>query len=434
MSDQNTNFEGQPEQGQVEQKKPGNKDNKDDDEISLLDLVAVLWKRKKIIIWVTVVAVVLSLAYAMGSLMLPPEKSYLPNVYTPKATMLISSGTSSSLSSMLSSSGLSDIAGLLGAGGGGNSNQQLAQVLATSNTTLDRLNQKFDLTTKYKIKREPVTNTRKAILKHLTAKIDDKSNVFAVSFTDIDPVLAKQVVDETVNILSERFAQLSGSKALEQKALLEKRLADVDAAINDLQAQVNAFQKKYGVVQVDALATEQITVLARLRSELILKEMDIENYKKVARINDPTMTQLNNERDALLAKIKELETGTGSGTKVMPSQQQLPTIAFEYAKLERDLAVQTELYKILTQQYELAKFNAAGQEPVFQIIEMAEVPDSKSGPSRTMIVIVASLAGFFVAILAAFITESISKTRHDPEAMARFHAIVEGKEPPRADS
>ncbi|HOV94870.1 MAG TPA: GNVR domain-containing protein [Spirochaetales bacterium] len=426
MSDQKTNFEGRPEQGQVEQKKP---DNKDDDEISLLDLVAVLWKRRKIIIWVTVLAVVLSLAYAMGSLMLPPEKSYLPNVYTPKATMLISSGTSSSLSSMLSSSGLSGLAGMAGISAGGNPNQQLAQVLATSNTTLDRLNQKFDLTAKYKITKEPVSGTRKAILNRLSAKIDDKSNVFTISFTDKDPVLAKQVVDETVNILSERFAQLSGSKALEQKALLEKRLADVDAAINDLEAQVKAFQKKYGTVQVEALTTEQVTILARLRSELILKEMDIENYKKVSKINDPTMMQLNNERDALLAKIKELETGSGSGTKVMPSQQQMPTIAFEYAKLERDLAVQTELYKILTQQYEVAKFSAAGQEPVFQIIEMAEVPDTKSGPARSTTVIVASLAGFFVSVLIAFAVESLSKIRHDPEAMARFRAISQGKEP-----
>jgi len=97
--------------------------------------------------------------------------------------------------------------------------------------------------------------------------------------------------------------------------------------------------------------------------------METRDYKKVARIDDPTLIQLNNERDALLAKIKEIETGSGSGAKVMPSQQQLPTIAFEYGKLERDLAVQNELFKILTQQYEIAKLNAAGQEPVFQIIE-----------------------------------------------------------------
>ena len=422
MSDQKLEMEGQVAQSSQEK-------NKDSDESSLLDLIAVLWKRKWLIIAITGLVAFGSLAYALGSLLLPPDKSYLPNVYTPKATMLITSGTSSSLSSLLSSSGLSGVASMAGVSAGGNPNQQLAKVLATSNTTLDRLNDKFNFSEHYMMKDPKVGEIRKAISNSLQANIDEKSNIFTISFTDKDPAFAKQVVDETVNILSGRFAELSGSRAIQQKVLLEKRLADVEAAINDLEAQVKEFQKKYGVVQVEALATEQITILARLRSELILKEMEIENYKKVARINDPMLTQLNNERDALLAKIKEIETGSGSGSKVMPSQQQLPTIAFEYAKLERDLAVQTELFKILTQQYEVAKFNAEGQEPIFQIIEMAEVPDLKSGPSRSMICIVATLAAFFVSILLVFVFESISKIRRDPEAVARFKAISKGEEP-----
>ncbi len=422
MSDQKLEMEAQVAQSSQEK-------NKDSDEISLLDLVAVLWKRKWLIIAITGLVAFGSLAYALGSLLLPPDKSYLPNVYTPKATMLITSGTSSSLSSLLSSSGLSGVASMAGVSAGGNPNQQLAKVLATSNTTLDRLNDKFNFSEHYMMKDPKVGEIRKAISNSLQATIDEKSNIFTISFTDKDPAFAKQVVDETVNILSGRFAELSGSRAIQQKVLLEKRLADVEAAINDLEAQVKEFQKKYGVVQVEALATEQITILARLRSELILKEMEIENYKKVARINDPMLTQLNNERDALLAKIKEIETGSGSGSKVMPSQQQLPTIAFEYAKLERDLAVQTELFKILTQQYEVAKLNAEGQEPIFQIIEMAEVPDLKSGPSRSMICIVATLAAFFVSILLVFVFESISKIRRDPEAVARFKAISKGEEP-----
>ncbi len=395
----------------------------DDDEISLLDLAAILWKRKWLVVGITAIAAVGAVLFSVGSLLLPPEKSYLPNVYTPKATMLISSGSSSNLSSLLSSSGLGGLASLAGLSTGGNSNQQLAVALATANTTIDQLNAKFDFASHYKLKQRKSTLIRKEVIKKLTAKIDDKSGLFTVSFTDHDPVYAKSVVDETVAILAARFAQLGGSKALEQKALLEKRLADVEAAIKDLEVRSKAFTAKYGVVQVEALATEQITILARLRSELILKEMEIENYRKIARVNDPVLDQLNYERQGLLDKIKEIETGSGTGSKVMPSQRELPGIAFEYARLQRDLAVQTELFKILTQQYELAKFNAAGQEPIFQIIEMAEVPDMKSGPSRALICIIAAFAGLFLAVLAVLIAESIDNVRHDPEAIARFKAL-----------
>jgi hypothetical protein len=134
------------------------------------------------------------------------------------------------------------------------------------------------------------------------------------------------------------------------------------------------------------------------------------------------MLQLKSERDNLLSKIREIETGKGSGSRIMPSQKELPAIAFEYAKIQRDLLVQTELFKILTQQYELAKLNAAGQDPVFQVLEMAEVPDKKSGPSRGMICMVATMAGFFLSILLVFVVESFEKMKNDPEVVAKFKA------------
>ena len=434
MTEQNECMDNAMNRAPAAQPAPSLQSPEDDDEISLVDLAAVLWKRKWLIVGITVTAVIGVLAYAIGSLMLPPEKSYLPNVYTSKATMLIQTGSSSSLAAALSSSGLASLAGL--SAPAGNTNGALAEVLATSNSLLDALNAKFNFAERNKARKPKTKNgkpplisdIRESIKKNLSAKLDTKTNLFVVSYTDIDPAFAKEVVDEVVRLLSERFAVLGGNKALEQKALLEKKLAEVDTAVKNLEAQVKAFQNKYGVIQVEALATEQITILARLRSELIMKEMEIANYQKISNINDPVMTQLKNERDGILAKIKEIETGVGSGSRVMPSQKELPTIAFEYARLQRDLAVQTEVFKMLTQQYELAKLNASGQEPVFQILEMAEVPDKKSGPSRGMICIVATLAAFFLAILVAFIAESIDKIRKDPETVARFKAISSGKE------
>jgi tyrosine-protein kinase Etk/Wzc len=405
-------------------------ENQDDDEISLLDLAAVLWKRKRLVIGVTAIVLVGVLAYAIGSLVLPPDKSYMPNVYTPKATMVIQTSSSSSgVSAALAASGLSSLAGMAGVSVGGNTNGALAEVLATSNTTLDALDAKFGFSSRVKNqKKKPlVSDVRKMIQKNLNAKLDTKTNLFTVAFTDTDPVLAKDVVDETVRILEARFATLSGDKTLQQKGLLEKKLAEVDNSVKELEAKVKAFQNKYGVTQVDALATEQITIIARLRSELILKEMEISNYEKVSRVNDPQMIQLKNERDGLLAKIKEIETGVGSGSRTMPSQKDLPNIAFEYAKLQRDLLVQTELFKLLTQQYELAKLNAAGQDPVFQVLEMAEVPDKKSGPSRAMFCIVGTMAGFFLSVLLAFVVESVEKMKNDPETIARFKALSSKK-------
>ena len=58
-----------------------------DEEISLIDLFAVLLRYKWLIIGVTLFAIVVVLTISIVSLMQPPEKSILPNEYTPKALM-----------------------------------------------------------------------------------------------------------------------------------------------------------------------------------------------------------------------------------------------------------------------------------------------------------------------------------------------------------
>ena len=62
---------------------------KEDDEISLIDLLAVLLRRKWMIIGICVAAMIFAVVISILSLKLPPEKSFLPNEYTPKAQMLI---------------------------------------------------------------------------------------------------------------------------------------------------------------------------------------------------------------------------------------------------------------------------------------------------------------------------------------------------------
>ena len=227
---------------------------------------------------------------------------------------------------------------------------------------------------------------------------------------------AQKVVNKMVEILDRRFSSLGGSKALDTQKRLEAKIADVNVQINIFETKVNDFTSKYGVLDVDAMATEQVSLLAQLRSELVMKDMEIENYKKFSEIQDPVILRLQSERSSTKAQIDSIE----KGSSVLPSQKQIPKLSFEYAELKRDLMVQEELLKLLSQQYEVAKFNAESQDPIFQVLELAEVPDQKSGPSRAKIVVIATIAAFFVSILAAFVLEEINNIKNDPETMERL--------------
>lgn len=194
------------------------KNENTDDEISLLDLAAVLLHYKKMIIIVTAAAMLFAVVYSVISLKLPPEKSPLPNKYTPVAHMLIKEESSGAgLSSSLSS-----LAGLAGVslGGSGSSRSSLATYLSSSNEYLDAVAAEFNLRERYKIEKFPVAGTREALKKTLTSEYDEKSSVFSISFTDIDPVFAQSVVNFAVDWMQNRFDELGlDSNRIEKKNL-----------------------------------------------------------------------------------------------------------------------------------------------------------------------------------------------------------------------
>lgn len=201
--------------------------NTAEDEISLIDLFAVLLHYKWMILVLTVLSMIGIVAFAIVSLKLPPEKSPLPNQFTPQAHMLIkeSSSGSGGLSAALSSSGLGSLASLAGVSvGGGATNSSLAVYLASSNPLLDSVTDKFDIITRYKIEKHIRAESRKALQKTLSANFDDETGIFTVSFTDIDPVFAKDVVNFVVDWLSERFDELGLDNNKIQKENLEKNI------------------------------------------------------------------------------------------------------------------------------------------------------------------------------------------------------------------
>ena len=323
-----------------------------EDEISLIDLFAVLLRWKWMIITITGLVCVAVIIVCIISLKLPSDKSFMPNKYTPKAQMLINNKDSSgsSLSSMLSSSGLGSLASLAGVNvsGGGMSYSALASYLVSSNTIQDAVVQKFNLVERYKIKKSPIASGRKELAKHLSASYDDKTGVFTISFTDRDPVLAQAVVNYVVDLLEKRFTEIG--------------------------------------VDQNKLAASNL-------------EENIE-------------TAYNNMLD-LQKQIQELERNASYGYGAS-------SIVMDSTMLDLEFKVQQQIYSGLKAQYESLKVTMASEQPVFQILEYAEIPDLKSGPSRGKLCIIVAFAAFFMSVFLAFLFNAVQNIKKDPEAMAKL--------------
>jgi uncharacterized protein involved in exopolysaccharide biosynthesis len=333
------------------EERPGKKP--DDDEISLIDLFAVIWRRRVMIIVITLIAAAGVAVFSVVSLVLPSETSPLPHEYTPVAIMLINNASSSGggMASMLASSGLGGLASLAGVSvSAGATFSELAIYLIGSNTLLDAVVDEFGLIERYEIEKSPRTSSRKILKSNLAAAYDEKSGVFSVSFTDTDPAFAQRVVNYCVAYLQARFDELGLDKSRLEKENLE---INIDNAYKEIQ------------------------------------NLELEGHRLEQSVNQGSIANL-------------------------------PSISLELNRINLELNAQRQVYSQLKVQYELLKVSMASESPVFQVLEYAEVPDMKSGPSRGLICVIVTFAAGFFSVFLAFILNAVSNIKKDPEAMAKL--------------
>jgi len=398
--------------------------NPAEDEIDLLDLIGVLFKHKWLIISMTGAAALFILIYSILSLKLPPDKSFLPNLYTPKSLVKINEASSSGgLSSMLDSSGLGSLAALAGVGSGGSSNSALAEKLAKSNTMIDILAREFDLARVYETKESkfPVTELRDIIKKKLTLEPDEETGTIEIGYEDIDRDLATSIVNRAVELLDHEFSKIDRISNKSQKELLEQKLVDVEAQIKDLEKQYVTFQNKYGILDATAMAEDYSKKIMDIKTSMITLDSEIEAMTNKVGIQNPLVSEKLRSKRGLENALKTL---VERGDYGLPSMREMSKVIIENERIKREIKVQTTIYQGVLQQYEMVKLTDRGTGPTFQVIEKAEVPEMKSDPSRGKLCVIVTMAAFFLSLFSAFLAEFWHNLKNDPERMKKLKGEV----------
>ena len=383
-------------------------------------VAGIVWRDRWLVLGITVLGASLVLAFTVLSALLPPERSPLPDIYRPSALLLINQAGGQDFASPLLSgtSGLSVLAGLTGVSGG-TSYGELAITLLETKSTIDVIANEFDLASRYRITRNVHGKVRKAFKKKAAFDLDPATRTLRISYGDYDPTFAAAIVNRLVAILEQRFIAVGVDRSRRIRDLLAARHAEVEQRIVWDTERIKEFQQRYGVLDVELLAQEQVKLMAEVRTQFLLKEVAIRTYAEVAPRNDPGLLLLQAERENLRQLIEEMESGWAEYERMLPTQDELPDLALEYAQLRLELAVHTEIYKVLSPQYELEKLKVEGQEPIFQVLELADVLDLKAGPSRSLISAVALFVSLAIAILTALLRNSIRGRRDGAGTGAR---------------
>jgi capsule polysaccharide export protein KpsE/RkpR len=383
-------------------------------------MIGLLLHWKWLIIGITVLGTLCVTGYCLISVMLPPAKSPMPNLYSAKATLLIQQTSQTDISgSILSALGISqgDSRGISTFDNG-----ELVLQLLGSRSLVDRLIAEFNIAQRYGIRNAVKEKMRDLVLSHFSFSYTRTSGLLTISYQDIDPVFSRDIVNRIVELLDEWYSMNRGAAKQKQKEILGQKIDEVKQEVDSLQNKLKDLQKRYGVLTAQDLGATQTASVANLQSQLVLKEIEIKNYSSFSKVNDPRLEQLNAERQNLLDLIAQSKSNVMNANSDFISQQSLPDVAQQFSKLTMELDIQQRIYNTLSPQYEAAKL-APESEPIFSVFETAEVPGIKSGPSRGKYVVMgfaASLAAGIALVLGMNLLKGIF---NDPEKMKYFKIL-----------
>lgn len=391
-----------------------------DDTFTVLDLVLVLVRRRRLIVATTGIAAVVLLAYNLAAMAMDPESPWnvLPTWFTASVTVSIAedapdygAGAATLLSQIPATGGLADFASRLAPGASTDAGR--AQELIVGREILDALARQQGLVTDAS-SNDDIVLARERLGDHLNTEYLFESDLLVISYDHHYPEQAAAGLEFAVQRLRDKMHALTIERVRRRKAFLEERLAAVRQDRTDAQDALTEFQQEFGVVNLTFQSEAAIKNVTALKTELYRKEVELLSQIEMLGENAAAVRRLRNEVDKLRTLIREIEHGFVEFQDTAIPLKELPALGVRYLDLATELGVHDTIYAFLRSQYESARIEENARESAFQIVEAVEVPLRKSRPGRALICIVGTLAAFLASILAAFTAERFKRAESDP--------------------
>jgi uncharacterized protein involved in exopolysaccharide biosynthesis len=361
----------------------------------------LLWERRRLLARVvlcglfasTLIAFLIPTRYESTARLMPPDSSQSGG-FAMAATALSggSGGLGGIASEMLGMKSTSDIfVGIL-----------------SSRTVQDQLIQQFDLKKLYAVQR--MEDARKTLAEHTSISVDRKSQIITIIVTDHDAKRAAALGQAYIEELNRLVAELSTSSARRERIFLEERLRGVSQDLETAEKEFSQFSSKNTAIDIKEQGKAMVEAAATLQGQYIAAQSELEGLKQIYTDNNVRVRSVR----ARIAELKrQLEKLGGKGEQtseasaqpvdyLYPSIRKLPLLGVTYADLYRRTRVQEAVFETLTKEYEVAKVQEAKEIPTVKVLDSPNVPEKKSFPPRSLIMLLGTGLAFATATTWVF--------------------------------
>jgi uncharacterized protein involved in exopolysaccharide biosynthesis len=382
-----------------------------DEEVSLLDLLIVVVKHKRVVLGVPFVV---AIGAAIVSLL-------MPNVYTGTTKILPPQQSASAASALLNQLGgaLGGLGGLAGGALGVRNPNDLYVGMLKSRTVADSLISRFELGKIYGEDR--LSDVRKRLEKETTIA-SGRDGIITVEVDDRDPKRAADIANAYVDELMKLTKILAVTEASQRRLFFERQLLQVKDNLTAAEMAARQGLQKGGLAQVDAQGRSMIEVTARLRAQISAKEVQIGSMRTFAAEGNPELQRTQQELEALRRELGRVE-GSSPIAAVGKGETSGSSGLDNLGRL-RDVKYYEFLYELLAKQYELAKIDEAKDATIVQVMDRAIEPDRKSNPKRTLIVVFSAFLALIASLLWVLTAEAAARSSSDPVQASRLRTLA----------
>jgi len=383
-----------------------------EEEISLLDIIIVIVQNRRLILKIAAYTVVIGV---IVSLLLPIRYTATTSILPPQQT----SSAGSALMAQLS--GLSSVASLAGGSLGLKNPNDLQVAMLKSRTVEDAMLDRFHLVELFEVKQR--SDARKKLENVVDIDNGAKDGLIRISVTDRNPQRAAEMANGYVEEFKRLSAHLAVTEASQRRLFFEQQLAQAKDNLANAEEDLKKTGQKTGLIQLDSQTRATIELVAELRGEIAAKEVQINAMRSFATGENPDLQMAEQQLAGLRSQEQKMGANSEGATNALIPKGNAQEVGIEYIRKLRDVKYFETIFDLLARQYEMAKVDEARQGAVVQIVDRAIVPDRKSSPQRTLIVLGAAAFGLFFGVVWAFAREGLTRLSNNPAEHLRLESL-----------
>lgn len=274
---------------------------------------------------------------------------------------------------------LASLSALAGLGGSVRNTGDQYVSFVQSRTVADGMLSRFSLRQVYDEKLDH--DARLKLAENTRVNLGKKDGVVTIEVDDHDPKRAADMANAYVAELRKLTASLTLTEAQQRRVFFEGQLGQVRDKLNAAQLALQGSGISPESIKVEPKAA--LDALAKLRAQLTTAEVRLQMLSSTLSESTPEVRQ----QSAVVSRLR---------SELAKAGQTEPPASKDYIAAYREFKYQETLFDLISRQYELARVDESRDGGQLQIIDVAQVPERKSKPKRSTLM----LAGFSLAALA----------------------------------